>query len=155
MYPCVFLLAHMCHAKLHVASRDTQRGNVLTSQHCRLEQRSTLNPSCSSIPEEQVLLADINYPSLMKTSIHGSRFYTVGAEKLRQSRLVRVSLQHPPQTHISTIPSPESKPRTTLPALHQKALRLEIPESCGCLGIKTSSKGRNLVIKVKSIPTEM
>ena len=92
----------------------------------------------------------------MKREICMSHFYTVVvAGKLRQSGLVFVSLQLPPQAHIPAIPSPESKPRTTLPALHQKALRLEVPQPCGFLGIETSSKGRNPVVKVKSIATEM
>jgi len=152
----MLLLTRTCRAKLHIAPLGTRRGDVLTSQCCRLGRRSTLNPSCSIISEEKVLLADINYPSLMKTDRHTSSFYAVVvAGKLRQGRLAFVSLQLPPQAHILAIPSPESKPRTVLPALHWNTLRLEIPQPCGFLGIETSSKGRSPVVKVKSIATEM
>lgn len=64
---------------------------------CRQVWGSTLNPSCFSISEGKVLLADINYPSPKKREIHTGSFYTIViAGKLRQCRLVLISLQLPP-----------------------------------------------------------
>lgn len=131
---------HTCCAELHAASPSTQSW---------MEKHP--NPSRFSTYKE-VSVADINYPSPIKTNTYKQFLYRC---RIRKTEAEQMSAP------IPAAPAPGSSPCHSQPwvqalsAVHQSSLSLEIPHSRGFLVMETSSKGRNSVVKVKSIATEM
>lgn len=97
-------------------------------------------------------MADVNYPSAIKTNTYKQFLYCC---RIRETEAEQMSAPIPAAPAPSSS-SCHSQPRVQAQsAEHQSCLSLEIPHPRGFLGMETSSKGRNAVVKVKSIATEM
>lgn len=127
------------------------RSSTLLLQAHKGVWRNTLNPSRFSIDEE-VSVADINYPSPIKTNTYKQLLHCCSIGETEAEQIgAAIPVASAPNSHPC-----HSQPQVqALSAVHQSSLSLEIPHPRGFLGMETSSKGRNSVVKVKSIATEM